>query len=354
MIRKYIQLPNQTPAKLALVGEAPGAEEVIKGQPFVGQAGKLLDELLEEASLLRKEILITNVFSKRPLANDVSQFFIKRKEAKGSPYNSPFKPFGNLGFLREEYEGEIARLKEEVNSVSPNLVVVLGATALWATTQLCGISNYRGRILWSPFLSCKVLPTYHPAYILRNWGARPITSIDFKLAQQECQFPDVRRPLRNIFIATTPLDIDTFYKNFIVGAVRIAVDVETDRQTRQITCVSIAPSPQNALVIPFWDFSKSPPHYWSEEDECLVYLKLKQLLESPLPKVGQNFTYDLTYFAEMEIYPGGVIDDTMLKAHAYQPEMEKTLGFLASIILNDIPWKQYGHKPKNQENKKDQ
>lgn len=129
-------------AELMFVGEAPGYNEDVQGEPFVGAAGKLLDRiLLEEASLTRKEVYITNVVKCRPPNN------------------------------RNPEEDEIIAcnpyLLKQIEIIKPKVICALGNFA--AKTLLGkndGISKIRGKIFYAH--QAKVIPTYHPAAILRN------------------------------------------------------------------------------------------------------------------------------------------------------------------------------------------
>ena len=106
----WVGSEGPTDAKIVICGEAPGAEEERQGKPFVGGAGFLLDSILHQVGLTREQVYITNVIKVRPPENEVSRL-------------------PELGLSVSEF---IPLLKEEVESVNPNLVVALGATALQA------------------------------------------------------------------------------------------------------------------------------------------------------------------------------------------------------------------------------
>jgi uracil-DNA glycosylase len=139
-------------AKLALVGEAPGKQEVEQGRPFVGRAGKLLDELLEEAGIDRSEVYVTNVVKARPT-----------KEGGGRTQNRPPR----AGEIREGMEV----LSEELGLIKPKSLVLLGSTPAKALIKKSfTLKSERGNLLDSePGLPA--LATYHPAYLLRLRGA---------------------------------------------------------------------------------------------------------------------------------------------------------------------------------------
>jgi len=139
-------------SRLAIVGEAPGKHEVEEGRPFVGNAGKMLDELLEEAGIDRSKLYVTNVVKVRP-----------RKEEGGSTQNRPPR-------TSEIREG-IEVLKEELDLVNPRVLVPLGSTPAKALIKKSfTLKSEHG----TPFVSEFGMPdlaTYHPAYLLRLRGA---------------------------------------------------------------------------------------------------------------------------------------------------------------------------------------
>jgi DNA polymerase len=123
------------------VGEAPGATEDALGRPFVGRAGKLLDELLAEAGLMRSDVWITNVVKARPPSN------------------------------RDPKPGEIAHwmpwLERELELIRPRLVVPLGRHALKHFAPEAKIADAHGRLL-----DGAVFPLYHPAAAIYNVALR--------------------------------------------------------------------------------------------------------------------------------------------------------------------------------------
>jgi uracil-DNA glycosylase family 4 len=138
-------------SRLAVVGEAPGKREVEEGRPFVGNAGKLLDELLEEAGIDRSKIYVTNVVKVRPT-----------KEDGGRTRNRPPR----AGEVREGVEV----LREELDLLEPEALVLLGTTPAKALIKKSfTLKSERGRLLDSE-LGLPALATYHPAYLLRLRG----------------------------------------------------------------------------------------------------------------------------------------------------------------------------------------
>lgn len=158
---------------LALIGEAPGADEVRLGRPFVGRSGQLLDQILARAGIDRRACFVGNVFRLRPPANKVDHFFISRRKAKAENI-AIAEQFGQFGsaFCRADYAGEIDHLAATLERLKPRAIVALGRTPLWALTGENGLLQKVGQTLPGRlYAGAPVMPTYHPSFILRgNWG----------------------------------------------------------------------------------------------------------------------------------------------------------------------------------------
>jgi len=132
-------------AELVFVGEGPGHDEDIKGEPFVGRAGKLLTQMIEAMGLERSDVYICNVVKCRPPENRLPE---KDEISTCSPF-----------------------LARQLTVINPKVVCCLGACAaqtLLETNQ--GISRFRGE--WFDYRGSKLIATYHPAYLLRNPAAK--------------------------------------------------------------------------------------------------------------------------------------------------------------------------------------
>lgn len=141
-------------ASVVLVGEAPGADEEKQGRPFVGRAGKLLDEALEKAGLERADIWITNVVKIRP--SEPGANGRRRNRPPTSEERAVFRPW----------------LERELRIIAPDSVVCMGATAASALLgRNVKITQERGHWLDGP-AGTRLLTTYHPAYLLRPFRDR--------------------------------------------------------------------------------------------------------------------------------------------------------------------------------------
>jgi uracil-DNA glycosylase len=345
------QLPTLPFNGIALVGEAPGEQEVEQGRPFCGPSGHLLDVLLAEVGIEREACYVTNVFKERPADNNVGHFFVGRSEAKKAGLQSSYPSYGTHGLLSHSYELHLAGLAQELLEQRPTVVVGLGATALWALTGLNGISAYRGSRLTgrSELGSLLVLPTYHPAAILRQYQLRAAALLDLAKAKEWSRGGE-ERTQRAVFIAESVGDLAAFEAAYFRRGCCIAFDVETEPHRGHITCVGFAPNGEVALVVPLWDKSAAGWSYWKRAaDEAAVWAWLRSVLENEsYKKVAHNCLYDVAYFAQQHgIRVRGLSDDTMAMAHSLQPELRKDLGYLVSQYLNETAWKAY--RPRGEE-----
>ena len=337
--------------KIAIVGEAPGANEVSERMPFVGTSGQELTRMLAEAGINRHACYVGNVFSIRPPANDLEHFCVKKAELPKS-YSHPALVRGK--YLDPKYLPEVERLRSELLSVKPNLILALGNTACWALLGTTGISKMRGAIAESTLLpGVKVLPTYHPAAVMRQWDLRSTTVIDFMKASRESLFPEIKTPHREIWLHPSLNDMLEYEKWYITGSDLLAFDIET-KGYNFITCVGISPDPSSAIVVPFVNERNPGFHYWSEKDELSAWAWLKRILEGPIAKMGQNGLYDLQYLRESGIIVRNYLHDTMLLHHSLQPELPKSLDFLGSIYSEEQAWKLIRRRAKDEITKRDE
>ncbi|MDP2600128.1 MAG: uracil-DNA glycosylase [Deltaproteobacteria bacterium] len=132
-------------AKLMFVGEAPGRDEDKQGEPFVGRAGQLLNKIIEAMKMKREDVYIGNINKCRP------------------PENRPPQP--------DEVATCIPFLQQQIAFIKPKVIVCLGSTAFQHLLKTENkISHSRGQ--WFEFEGIKVMPTYHPAFLLRNPDAK--------------------------------------------------------------------------------------------------------------------------------------------------------------------------------------
>lgn len=135
-------------ARILFVGEAPGADEDLRGEPFVGKAGELLTKIIVAMGLSRDTVFIANILKCRP--------------------DTPGQTSGNRKPKPEEMATCFPWLERQIDLVQPLVVVALGATAVEGLLGkgTPGITQLRGS--WQSHRGIPLMPTYHPAYLLRN------------------------------------------------------------------------------------------------------------------------------------------------------------------------------------------
>jgi len=145
-------------ADLMFIGEAPGRDEDLKGEPFVGRAGQLLTDIIKAMKLTRDDVYIANVIKCRP------------------PDNRNPEP--------DELDACRPYIQRQVEIIQPKVIVTLGRFALQSLTgKAYGISSARGN--WLEYNGVKVMPTYHPAYLLRTPSAKKEVWADMKKVMEE-------------------------------------------------------------------------------------------------------------------------------------------------------------------------
>lgn len=328
--------------KIALIGEAYGEHEERERQPFVGPSGYELTKMLYEAGIHRADCFLTNVFNRKPPSNRIEAFCGAKKSAIAD-YPALIKG----KYVRAEFEPELERLSQELIEVNPNLIIALGNTALWAMCGKTFISKMRGTTMLSTHtvVGFKVLPTYHPSAVLRQWELRPTTVIDLMKASRELEYPEIRRPKRLIWIEPSLEDINDFRRRYIDRAKILSVDIETSGTF--ITCIGFAPDSKTAIVIPFNDSRKLGRNYWpTQQIELQVWQVIREILaDEKIPKLFQNGMYDIAFlWRAYGLKVKNASEDTMLLHHALQPESLKGLGFLGSIYTDEGSWKQMRQK----------
>lgn len=294
-------------------------------------------ELMRSLWSLHSEVYLTNVFNIYPERNDLEFFCGPKLEGIAG-----YPPLLKSKYVREEYEPELDRLCAEILHRDPNLVVCLGNTALWALAGRTGIMKIRGTTLLSTHTVAdfKLLPTYHPSAVNRQWELRPTVIADFMKANREKEYGEIRRPARDIWIEPSYDDIVDYTERFIKRSDLLSVDIETSGS--RITCIGFAPSASTAIVIPFDDTRAKDGSYWpTKADELKVWGLVRGILENPNPpKLFQNGAYDIAFlWRAYGIKTMGAQEDTMLLQHALQPEALKGLGYLGSIYSDEGSWK---------------
>lgn len=329
------QVPNYIPRnfnKIAIIGEAPGKDEVIEGRPFVGTSGRFLGGLLGSVGVQLQNCYLGNVSQFRPEDNDISKFH----------WNG------------DEIQRGLQCLNDDLYRLKPNIVLLLGNVPLKAAKDPAtphalipkafenSVSNWRGSLfvpnhIDSPMVGLKCISSYHPAYCLRQYEETPLLRFDLKRTAAEAATPTLVLPERRFLVSISPQEILDHLDRIYRDKPTISIDIEGGIDS--MTCISIAESPETAFIVPF---SVNNGNFFdSIEDEMAVWRKLALVLEDPtIPKILQNSLYDLFVLRySYRIQVRGVIHDTMLKHWEAYCELPKGLGFLCSIYTREPYYK---------------
>jgi uracil-DNA glycosylase family 4 len=319
-------------AKVMVVGEAPGNDEVKAGQPFVGKAGQLLQRFLMDAGVDPDEIYYTNICQIQPPGNQIVRFFDPDTGMPGS----------------EIMQG-LAHLRDQIEIVNPNLIVALGNYPLWALTGkskwnkkkrdetklpygYTGIGNWRGSIVKGSALAGgrKVLATYHPAFILREGMAEHgFFLMDLRKIAVEKNYPEVReREVEHILDPHGPERMEVLERIMDEPGKVVSADIEY--VGKSLVCVGFTNDRSWSATIA------------TRSQTDLAFVR-RVLLEGGSGLCWQNAMFDasiLEWHYKMPVLARTVFD-TMLCAHAASPELAKSLEVLASMYTypNQPYWK---------------
>lgn len=268
--RKYLDIGSpklrgagKIPSKILFVGEAPGQEEDALGQPFVGSSGQLLNELLSEVGINREKVYITNaVKCATPVENQ--------------------KPGDREVKACSRY------LKREIKVVKPNVICALGAVPMKALTGRTGITKLKNTILYTED-NIKVIPVFHPAYILRNPGLEGTLRKGLQLVKEEAKSAKEvpRKKIRQKrFDADTPEKIDKVLST-LESKDAFAFDLETTSlnvKEAKILCLGVS-----------WGIGVGVTIQWDKLSKVQL-ARVKKIFASKKEKAGHNIKYDMQVF----------------------------------------------------------
>lgn len=312
-------------ARIAFVGEAAGETEEATGKPFVGRAGMRAKDWWHSVGIRREDIYIDNVVQYRPKGNKIESV----------------PP-------REIHEYWIPRLKERLSKlIDPYVIVPCGNYATFALTgkgrvkgagrrgadEAAGITSLRGSLLeWAtpnPWnRPVKVIPTIHPAAVLRMMKWENRTLFDWRKITSAALSREIVRPFYRFLIEPTDYELKELFEIAGNSSSVLSIDIETWGKT--LSCVGFGVSPTVAYVLPT-----------ARREERSHYLPIiKQLAESSSAKVLQNGLYDLYWLAAYGITVRNYEFDTLALHHSIDPAEDHDLNYLSSIYRpSHVYWK---------------
>lgn len=269
-----------------LLGEGPGGEEDQAGKPFVGGSGRILGRWFYEAGTFRGEVHVDNVFSHRP-------------------------PNNNLDAARPNKFQAYAALHDRIRRVNPRVIVAAGETPLEFFGKQ-GISNWRGSCFeWN---GIKVVPTFHPAFIMRVPDMWRFCVEDLRFAFRKAETWPTSAPV--YYTINPPASQFDAWCRAIPDGSEVSIDLETTMDFGATTHVGLAYKAREATVIDM-------------EEEYL--LPLLRLLKRPMQWVGQNVVmFDSIRLHELGAPLLTATADIMLAHHLLQSPAPHDLGFINS------------------------
>lgn len=315
-------------ARLAVVGEAPGADEVVVGEPFVGVSGRLLRAILSGCGIACDQVFFGNVCQHQPPGNDIEAF----------DYNGV------------EIQHGLERLREDLQKFRPSCVLLLGRTAFRsARSDLCyqsrkgyviPLGDWRGSVFQGQGVmdGVRCVACYHPAFVLRSYSDMPYFKFDVARAVRHSRSQQHLPLVRGGTIRPTLDDVLSFLGKVSANRTRCTFDIEGYADDVGVTMLSLCTTPTDGIVIPFWIDSKN---YWSETEEVIIWQTLAAFFyDDTVPKVAHNAFYELFVLAwRHKIIVNNLADDTMMKHWECFPEMERSLAVCTSIYTEQPYYK---------------
>lgn len=270
-------------SKIMLVSENPDRMEDEDGLSLSGEAGRLLNTIFAQLNVSREDFFITDA-------------------VKCGTNNEDPKPSSKeIKFCRHF-------LEDEIKEVKPVVIGVLGATALKSVLNRTGITKLKNNVFFSEEFNCKIVPVYHPRYILRNPNEFYSLSDGIKLILEEAKSTEINTAaLQDCkhLVADTTEKIDEIL--FILEKKdKFVCDLETqdlNYLTTEILCVSVSWKEKFGVVIPWKSFS------------ALQLARFVSILQTKKLKINHNIKFDMQVLKAHKICVKGPIFDTMLAHH---------------------------------------
>lgn len=309
-------------AKVVVVGEAPGAEEVIQGQPFVGETGKLLRLFLLKVGIDPQDVYFTNLCKERPPGNELKLWF-----KDGQPNDAAVV----MGLME---------LADELREISPNVIIAAGNYPMKMLTGMgrwndklktfTGIQDYRGSIypcILPDAEGLKVIPTFHPSYIYREgYPDHGTWTCDLRRIKEQSAFPEIKPLPKRIIIDPRGSDRVEAHLHLLADMSKtLTFDIEYIGS--RLLCVGMTTSRDEAYC-----FVTDDP---GDVSFC------RDILLSGIPLCAQNAMFDcsiLEHWYNIPCLPY-LKHDTMLAAHAANIELPKGLDYLTSIYTEQPYYK---------------
>lgn len=342
MLPMHVRPEGSMTARIMIVLDAPSQEDVRRGHILTDSAGMELDRILHDAGIARTECFVTSV-CRAPASWKGADEFVYFKKTK--------IPNGFIRYKDKwcspEVEQGASMLAKEIAMIKPNVIIALGNLAMFALTDLWGVKTWRASLLENTLGGhyCKVIPTYAPASILKQYALRLNVVSDIKRVATEQNDFRVIRPTYNFIIRPSYNQAFSFLQMTLEKLDKGKLHISTDIETRagQIACIGYAISKVDAICIPLMTV-EDPEGYWMPEEEVALLWMLYKILTHPNAwGSGQNFSYDAQYIKRYLHFIPRLEHDTMTAHHSMMPGSQKSLDYLSSMYCEQhLYWKDDG------------
>lgn len=264
-------------ARYFFCGQNPGAAEDAQARPFVGPSGRVLATMIRSAGIEVEDIFLSNSTMCLTPAN--------RKPKKDE--------WGNC----RDY------ILEEIRDVNPSVIITLGEVATHSLYGKVPLSSVLGQTLVQADTGIALLPTYHPAFILRGqWNAVPVILSHLEKARRIVEGTQQVGTLGEYVTIKTVAQLEAL-RDYLLAAPMIFLDSETtgtDWKDAELLCLSFSTQPYEGFVVPILQQGARP--CWNVRDGPRVETIIGEILASPIPKGLQNAGFDIR-FIEREPAP---------------------------------------------------
>lgn len=312
---KYVPDDGPVGGRILLVGEAPGENEHIEGKPFVGESGMLLIRCLNRAGVNREDVRLANLCHYRPAGNKFE-----------------------LLLQTDELRAGLSELYKYIEEWKPTVIGALGAWPLIFLTGKKGIKKWRGSILsYIHDENIKVIPTLHPAAVLRDRTLYPIFDTDIKRIISDSAFPEKALPVRRFIIDPRGLECEEWTER-LCQAEFLGTDIETVKSSSKVLCCGFAPSADLAVCF-------VPTHHEGRR-------AIERVLRSDAKKIFQFGSFDTVQLSFLNNYE--IRDplaeamerpyfwDTLIAQHVLVPQLPRSLEYLTSVYTREPYYKTVG------------
>jgi DNA polymerase I-like protein with 3'-5' exonuclease and polymerase domains/uracil-DNA glycosylase len=314
-------------SKVVIVSGWPLPEDGRKGQLWGGNCGKILRKQLQNVGIAPSTCYMTSVF-KTPVYNENYNAFFQKGQAK-------YKFTEQGAIALEEFE-------KELQTLDPNIYILMGNLPLFYMTGNWGADRYRGSILRTNYNNRKALVTIPVMSTVKEFKLRNLLALDIKKAKKSLKNgARIIRDKRDLIVLPT-LEESLDFLEMCKKSSRVGADIEID--AGEVSCISFSycipgtDNPSNkAISIPFWDY-ENKQCYFSNKEELEIWQSITELLEDPkIEIIYHNASFDANFLASKYGIVTTNIHDTMVAQGILLPEYKKGLGF-CTTFYTDMPY----------------